>query len=93
MEYSNGFVCLLGIGTVFVGLISIIILCKIIGWCCQRGVKQSNADAPAAVSAPAAPITAEIPNRRETVAAIAAAIAEETGSDISAIRILSIERL
>ena len=32
-EPSNLFVCLLGIGTVFIGLISLILLCKIIGLC------------------------------------------------------------
>ncbi len=96
---NNLFVVVMGIGTVFAGLIAIIILCKIIGWCCQLGSKKQDnqdigiTDAPA-TPAPAAPARkVEIPNRRETVAAIAAAIAEDLGTDISAIRILSIERI
>ena len=89
----------LGIGIVFIGLISIIILCKILGVCCKLLAKKEEDDISASapvttVSAPvAAPVPAVIPNRRETVAAIAAAIAEDLGEDISAIRIVSIEKL
>ncbi len=93
------YVIVLGVGTVFVGLICIIILCKILGVCCQILAKKDNSEStsapavPSAPVAPAAPVPAVIPNRRETVAAIAAAIAEDLGTDVSAIRILSIEKL
>lgn len=93
---NNLFVVLLGIGTVFVGLIAIIILCKVISWCCQLGAKKEDVIPPAAPSVPApaaAPVKAVIPNRGEVVAAIATAIAEDLGADVSAIRILSIEQL
>ncbi len=94
---NNSLVVIIGIGTVFIGLISIVILCKIVSWCCQ--IKSKNSDVPyesetvipAPVSAPTK--KAEIPNRREVVAAIATAIAEDLGTDVSAIRILSIEAL
>lgn len=93
-------VCALGIGIVFSGLIAIIILCKILGVLCrilektnngkaEKTEVKSSADSPvAAVSAPV-----QIPNRRETVAAVAAAIAEDLGTDVSAIRIVSIEKI
>ena len=40
-----------------------------------------------------APVSAEIPNRSEIVAAVCAAIAEEEGKDISAIRVVSFKKL
>lgn len=96
MEESVLFVVLLGISTVFVGLICIIVLCKILGVCCQLlSKKESGEDtvAPSPVAPTASPMPAVIPNRRETVAAIAVAIAEDLGTDVSAIRVLSIEQL
>lgn len=99
LSINDLYVIVLGLGTVFVGLICIIILCKILGVCCKLLAKKdepqtATASAPtAAPVAPAAPAPAVIPNRRETVAAIAAAIAEDLGTDVSAIRILSIEKM
>ena len=94
---NNLFVVLLGVGTVFVGLVCIIVLCKIISLCCGVNTKKVDApvtNTPASTVQSAAPAKkAEIPNRREVVAAIAAAIAEDLGEDISAIRILSIEQV
>ena len=95
-EVNDLFVVVMGIGTVFVGLICIILLCKILGVCCQLLAKKENTDVSAPiVTAPVAatPTPAVIPNRRETVAAIAAAIAEDLGTDVSAIRIVSIEKI
>ena len=79
---SNLFVLGLGLGTVFVGLICIIILC--------------NPTQPAVVvpsAAPAAPTEASIPNRQEFIAAVSAVIAEEMGTDVSKIRILSVQKI
>lgn len=96
-NHSDLFVCALGVGTVFVGLVCLIILCKILGALCQISSKMPEKNNTTPVAVPAAPIVktvpAEIPNRRETVAAIAAAIAEDLGTDVSAIRILSIEKM
>ena len=50
------------------------------------------APAPTAVSAPAA-VQEPIANRQELVAAISAALAEELGTDVSAIRILSLKKV
>ena len=95
-EVNDLFVVAMGISTVFIGLICIIILCKILGVCCQLLAKKEEGESysPSPVApVTAAPAPAVIPNRRETVAAIAAAIAEDLGTDVSAIRILSIEKL
>lgn len=90
-EANNAFVVLLGIGTVFVGLIALIIICKLMG---LFFAGTNNNDAPAK-SAPvaSAPVAQEIPNRQEMVAAISAVLAEELGTDVSAIRIHSIKRV
>jgi len=84
------FVVALGLGTVFVGLISIIILCKIIGFFCKGTVKKADEVKPA-VATPAAP--QKIENRQEIIAAVSAVVAEELGTDISAIRILSFKKI
>ncbi len=90
-EPSNAFVVALGMGTVFTGLVCIVILCTIMSAICRKFiVKAPEAPAPAA-SAPA-PKKVQIANKGEFVAAIAAAIAEETGEDVSGIRILSIKQ-
>ena len=87
-SYSNLTVIGFGLGLTFVGLISIIVICMIMGAICKRFIK----NAPAAPAAPAAPKKAVIANKGEFVAAIAAAIAEENGTDVSGIKILSIKQ-
>ena len=87
-EYSNLFVCLMGMGTVFFGLICLIVLTTVMGK--TVGGRTAPAAAPAPV--PAAPAAAE-PNRQELVAAVSAAIAEELGTDITGIRIVSMKKL
>lgn len=88
MDYSNIFVCLMGIITVFFGLSCLIILTNIMG----RIVGHTPSAAPAAPVPVAAPAVAE-PNRQEIAAAVSAAIAEELGTDITGIRILSMKKL
>ena len=88
-EYGSVFVCLMGMGTVFFGLICLIVLTMIMGKIVGgRAVPAVAAPAPAA-AAPAAPEG----NRQEIAAAIAAAIAEELGTDVTGIRILSMKKL
>lgn len=82
---QNWFVVVMGLGTVFTVLILIIGLCWILGKLC--GMKKE----PETPIAPAAPNA--IPNRAELAAAIAAAVAEYSGTDAAAIRILSIKKL
>lgn len=90
MEPSSLFVCLMGMGTVFFGLICLIILTAIMGKIV--GGRAAPAAAPAATVPTAAPAAAE-PNRQELVAAVSAAIAEELGTDITGIRIVSMKKL
>ena len=86
----NTFVVVMGIGTVFFGLICIIILSSLMSAVCTRLGKKSPA-APAAV--PAAPAPSVIPNRQALIAAVSAAIAEDMGTDPAGIRILSVKKL
>lgn len=88
---SNAFVCAMGMGTVFVGLICLIIICKIVGFFCNIGKKEQTAAAPAVVAALA--VADSIPNKQELIAAVSAAVAEELGTDVSAIRITSFKKL
>ena len=81
--------CLIGIGTVFVGLISIILICKIMGAVCLALIK----DEPQTNSAAISPTGEDIPNKQEFIAAVSAAIAEDMGKDINGIRILSVKKL
>lgn len=89
MEYSSLFVCLMGMGTVFFGLICLIVLTMIMG----KVVGGHAAPAAVPVPAPAAVSAAAEPNRQEVVAAVSAAIAEELGADITGIRIVSMKKL
>ncbi len=99
VELATWQVVVLGVGIVFLGLICIIILCTITGKLIplleNMGKKDAETPAPAAVpAAPAvAPVAEAIPNRQELVAAIACALAEEMGTDVSAIRIVSLKKV
>ena len=84
-----GNVVLLGLGTVFVGLISIVILCWLMGKIVSPAEKKKASPEPAAP----APAAAGIPNRPELAAVISCVVAEELGADVSAIRILSLKKL
>ncbi|MBQ7301369.1 MAG: OadG family protein [Clostridia bacterium] len=96
---NNGFVVAMGIGTVFVGLICIILLIKLMSM--VTALFTANAPAQAAPAAPAAPAAAPtapaastaIENRAEIVAAVCAAAAEEMGTDISALRVVSFKKI
>ena len=89
--FTDWQVCLLGIGTVFVGLIVIILLCKILGLLVGKAVKEEKTDAESAPQTNA--IADEIPNREEFVAAVSAALAEYMGEDINSFRIVSIKKI
>lgn len=88
MDYSHLFVCLMGMGTVFFGLICLIALTALMG--AVLGRKKPGAVQPAAPSPAAAPQQTVTP---EMVAAVSAALAEELGTDITGIRIHSIKKV
>ena len=83
-EYGSLFVCLMGMGTVFFGLICLIVLTTIMGKIV------GGRPAPAA---PAPVAAAQEGNRQAIAAAVSAAIAEELGTSITGIRIVSMKKL
>ncbi len=87
----NWFVCVIGMSIVFLGLLGLVLICQLLGTLVAASPKKETA-VPAAPAAPAAQ-TAEIPNKQEFIAAVSAAIAEEMGEDVSAIRITSVRRI
>lgn len=97
---SGDLVVLMGMGIVFVGLICIVILCSLMSKVVKVLEKLSGSEpvpavapAPAAAPAPVAAVQAPIENRQELIAAISAALAEELGTDVSGIRILSLKKV
>lgn len=90
MEYSNLFVCLMGPCTVFIGLICIILLTYLMSFLCRQGTQKK--DTLPENASPALAPSAES-NQRELIAAVSAALAEDLGTDITGIRILSMKKL
>jgi len=86
-EYGSLFVCLMGMGTVFFGLICLIVLTTVMGKIV------GGRPAPAAPAPVAAAPAAQEGNRQEIAAAVSAAIAEELGTSITGIRIISMKKL
>ena len=86
---SNLFVCGMGIGTVFVGLIALVFICYIISAACKLVEKSKPAE-----TKKEAPFvgSSEIANKGEIVAACCAAIAEELGEDVKNIKVVSFKR-
>lgn len=91
-KIPNWMVIVMGMGTVFVGLICIIILCKIMGALFAGKSKTEEKPAASTAAAPAVQNTV-IENRQEIIAAVTAACAEEMGKDVSAIRVISFKKL
>ena len=85
MEYSSLFVTLMGIGTVFFGLICIIFLTMAMG-----AVLKGSNKAPAAAPAPAPKPQGMQP---EIVAAITAALSEEIGIPSKSMNIVNIKKI
>ncbi|MBE6727101.1 MAG: hypothetical protein E7562_00465 [Ruminococcaceae bacterium] len=93
MGSSDWFAVAMGIGTVFVGLICIIIICKLTSFFCNLGNdKKSEVVAEPAVKSNAV-VSAPIENRQEILAAVTAVCAEEMGTDVSALRVISFKKL
>ncbi len=88
---SNLLVVSLGLGTVFIGLISLILLCTILGMLC-KGKNQSKPSEAAPARVPQA-VAAPIANKQEIVAACCAVIAEEIGTEASNLKVVSFKRV
>lgn len=90
----------MGFLIVFIGLVCLIALVAVLGKVCQtlleeRPEGKAAPAAPVAAAAPAAPVAAAAPieNRDELVVAFSAAVAEELGTDVSAIRVVSFKEI
>ena len=92
MEISNGLAIGIGLGTVFAGLIGLILICYIMS-SLVKALAKKEAPAPAQAPKQSAPVAAAIPNKGEFAAAIACAIAEDLGTDVTGIRIKSIKKI
>lgn len=88
MEISNAMVIGLGLGTVFAGLVGLILICYI-----MSSVVKLFAPKEKSKVQPTSSKEAPIANKGELVAAIAVAIAEDLGKDVTGIRIKSIKRI
>lgn len=91
-DSNVAFVCAMGIITVFVGLICLIIVCKLISAFVNKN-DQESAVAATPIIAPAPAQEQPIENKQELLAAISAALAEELGTDVNGIRIISFKKL
>ena len=92
--YSPLFVTLMGIGTVFFGLICIIVLTTVMGSVLKSKSKPA-APAPAAApkaAAPAAPAV-NTAKEQEILAAVIAAVTEDLGPSASRMQITSINNI
>jgi len=87
-------VMLLGMGTVFFGLICLIVIIKVVGlFIGNQKDTQTQTQQPSAASAAPATASDEIPNRQQFVAAVSAAIATQMDTDLSGLRIISIKKV
>ena len=91
-EVSNLFVCLMGMGTTFVGLICIIFLTMLMGKVMQKLEKPEPPKA-APVPVPAAPAVPADGLTDEVKVAIMAAIAQEPGFHMANVTNVSIRKI
>lgn len=85
---NNLFVVAMGVGTVFVVLTLIIVLCALLSRVCNLGKKEDAVEA-----APAAVESTPVAEPGELAAAVSVAIAEYSNTDAAALRILSIKKV
>lgn len=91
---ENIYVVFLGMGTVFVGLICIVLLCMLMSAIVRKlegveAVTEASAETVATPSAAAAPIA----DRQAIIAASCALIAEELGKDVENIKVVSFRKM
>jgi len=90
--YSPLFVTLMGIGTVFFGLICIIVLTTVMGSVLKSKSKPAAPAPAAAPNAPAAPAV-NTAKEQEILAAVIAAVTEDLGPSASRMQITSINKI
>ncbi len=92
-ELSNGFVVVMGMGTVFIGLVCIVLICMLMSAVIKMFAK-APAATPAPVAKPVAKAAALDPKTKaEIIAGACACIAEELGEDASNIKVVSFKQI
>ena len=94
------YICILGIGTVFIGLICIIALVYLMSAICKLFGSDEKAASTQGINPAQKPRSgssvassgAPIANKQEIVAGVCAVIAEELGTDVKNIRVVSFKR-
>lgn len=92
-ETNLAFLCFFGIAIVFTGLVLLIGLIYLMNFVLEKLGKANTSSSESATAKVRAPATENIPNREELVAAVCAAVAEEEGVDVTAIRVLSFKKI
>lgn len=91
---ADWFVCVMGIATVFSGLIALVFICTIVSIACKGLGKNKSEAAPApktqTTNSPSS--ASAIANKGEIIAAACAAIAEELGEDVKNIKVVSFKK-
>lgn len=90
-EPSVWLVAFLGVSVVFAGLLFLIVVVWAMNKLCDRFLAPKSVSEVPVASASVA--NAPVENREEIVAAVCAAVAEQEGVDISALRVLSFKKL
>ena len=91
---SNAFVCLMGMGTVFIGLICIIFICKLMSLVMKGFSKQEKKSEAVVETASAVQNTAlPIQDKQAIIAGTCAVIAEELGTEANNIKVVSFKRV
>lgn len=91
-EVNNGFVILMGMGTVFVGLICLVFLCMATSAIINMFPKDEADNAAVPTISKPAPV-APIADKQAIIAASCAVIAEELGEDVKNIKVVSFKRM
>ena len=89
---SNTFVCLMGMGTVFIGLICIVLICNLTS-IVMKSISKPTEKKPAPVFSPAPASTLSAKEKQAIIAGTCAVIAEELGTDVNNIRVLSFKKI
>ncbi len=96
-ELSNAFVCIMGMGTVFTGLICIVLICVVLSKVMKlvgANAKSESTPAPKKEATSVAPAVNLAPaEKAAAIAGICACIAHELGTEASNIKVLSFKRV
>ena len=87
----NWLVIVLGLAIVFIGLISIIILCTIMSKVVRSFGKKTAGETASTVSTPVS--SEPIANKQEILAAVCAVVADNLDTEVSGIKVLSFKRI